>query len=371
MTASMKVMFFVEQYADERTRYYRQFFRGLANANCSVSVLNLCSSSLFERDVADYVVDFEQLALEKGYHRSHAAIRRFVRAMKPAVIQSIETIPAYHAALALRPGLTKPPPLIYGRRHSHTPGWRMRLMDFVATTGSHSVVAVSEAAAAIGRREHPIQSKKIIAINSGVELDSSAPSPRERTILDGLQAIETEFTVLLLSRLRKIKGHDTAIRALPLVVEKIPNLKLLFVGDGPDRARLKDLAEEHGVKEQLTMVPHMESVAELMKLADVVIIPSYSDALPKVCIEAFSEGKPVIASAVGGLNDLISHGDTGLLVPPGDSRALAGAIEHLHAHPEKANSMGERALRTYQARFTPEIMVSQYVELYRTLSGPR
>lgn len=368
MPTPMKVMFFVEQYAKERTRYYRQFFRELVKAECQVSVLNLCSSSLFRDDVSEHVTQFEELGLRRGYHRSHPSIRRFVRAVGPTVIQGMETISTYHAALAVRVPLREPPPLVYGRRHAHTVGWRMRLMDLVATTACQSVVAVSEATATIARSEHPLQSRKIVAIHSGVELDPASPSAEERTILDELSAGKASLTVLLLSRLRRIKGHDTAIRAASMLAEEIPNLRLLFVGDGPDRDRLESLAREQGLLQRLTMVPHMEAVADLMKLADIVIIPSYSDALPKVCIEAFSAAKPVIASAVGGLNDLISHDDTGILIPPRDSRALAEAIKRLYTQPDAAKSMGDRAQSVYQERFTPEMMVGKYLALYRNLS---
>jgi len=357
----------VEQYAEERTTFYRGFFEGLTARGWAVHVFNLAKSPLFEEHVAPFVSEFVEMDLTRSYQRAWNPLREIVARLQPTVVQGIETIPTFHGVGALRGGRVHPP-VVYGRRHNITAGWKHRWMDWMATRGAARVVAVSDAAADIARAEHPRHARKVRAIFSGVDLPEDVHDPSEQAMLDALAA-DHRFNVLLLSRLRPIKGHDVALRAAGLLKERVPNLRLLFVGDGPDEERLRGIAGELGLGEALTMIPHVEGVGGFLEMADVVIIPSYSDAFPKVGIEAFAKGRAVVASSVGGLVDLIDSGENGLLVPPADPQALAEALARLHEAPDLAAELGRRARACYERGYTLDSMVDAYVELYEELRG--
>ena len=367
MTAGMlKILFLVEQYADEGSRFYREFFRHLGERGAEVSVLNLSRSDTFESDVGSLVGSITQLDLDGNYRRALPHIRSAVSRQHVDVVQAIETIPAYYGARALLRMGGRKPALVYGRRHGPTTGLKYRLMDAVGFRGSSMVVAVSDAAAQMARREHPFQKQKVRTIYSGVDLSSSAtPTPDEQAALDRITASGSSFTVLLLGRLREVKGHQVALDALEELTPELPDLRLLIVGEGPLRTKLETSIERRGLESAVEMVGHVEAIAPFLELADAVIIPSLADAFPKVGIEAFAAGTPVIASAVGGLVDLISDGHSGLLVPPGDSHALAAAIRTLHADPVLAGSLASAGRARFDQSFTMDAMVQAYLEVYR------
>ena len=331
-------------------------------------------SDAFEADVGPLVRRFTQLGLEGGYRRALPHIRAAIDRERPSVVQAIETIPAYYSALALfRTGRRKPA-LVYGRRHGPTTGLRHRWMDAVAFLRSSRVVAVSDAAARMARREHRFQAQKVRTVYSGVDLSSSGtPTPGEQATLDRLTASDASFTVLLLGRLREVKGHQVALDAVAELRSEpgsdLAGLRLLFVGEGPLRAELEKSIQRQGLESAVEMVGHVEAIRAYLELADAVIIPSLADAFPKVGIEAFAAGAPVIASAVGGLVDLIADGQSGLLVPPGDSRALAAAIRTLHADPVMASSLASAGKARFEQSFTMHAMVDAYLAVYREVIG--
>jgi len=189
----------------------------------------------------------------------------------------------------------------------------------------------------------------------------------ERRRIDEARA-PGSWTVLLLARLRRVKGHRTALGAVAELGRRGVEVRLLLVGDGPDREALEGEVARLGISGQVHFVGHCEDVAAVFGLADLVVIPSLADALPKVAIEALAAGVPVVASAVEGLRDVFTHGQDGLLVPPGDSAALADAIQKVHAHPELGRRLAQKGRVLYEERFTPESMVDAYHSLYRTLA---
>lgn len=176
-------------------------------------------------------------------------------------------------------------------------------------------------------------------------------------------------TFILIGRLTLEKGFDMAIRAFALLKEK--TAKLLIVGDGEERKFMEELVETLGLQSSVhfTGVLTKDEIPSWINQATIVLVPSYFESFGLVALEAMQMGRPVIASAVGGLQEIIVHGETGLLVPPRDPEALALAMEELLANPEETMKMGakgkERALKV----FTLHQNVDQYEQIYRELTG--
>lgn len=358
----MKVMFVIEQYAAEGSRYYRDFFRCLREFGDEVTVVNMADSGMFEADTRVYMNAYHPLALSGSYYRAIPKLRKIVRAVKPDVIQAMEIIPAFYTGVAM---LTMPggaPPLVYGRRHGRTTGGVGRFMDGVAFRVASKVIAVSEATARIAAEEHPGSQGKIASVFSGVSLNGGAGEP------DGpSDAKARPFTVLLLSRLRRVKGHGVAMEAAVILRDRGIDVRFLFVGEGPERAALEEEAANRGLADRVVFPGHAEDVAAVFRQADVSIVPSFADAFPKVAVESFAAGVPVVASSVQGLEDLIRHEENGLLVPAGDARALAEGIARLHDDPAFARRMAERAYADYLDRYTPESMARAYRAIYESV----
>ena len=177
--------------------------------------------------------------------------------------------------------------------------------------------------------------------------------------------------VLCVGRLVPAKGFDLAIEALPALTSRHPDLTLSIAGDGPERARLEGMARATGLDSiafEGWISP--DRVCSRMAEATVVVLPSHQEGLPVVAIEAAWSGRPVVAADVSGMAEVVSHGETGLLVPAGDGDALARAIDEIVSDRELARRMGVAARRHATERFSLESMMSAYECLYeRLVSG--
>jgi glycosyltransferase involved in cell wall biosynthesis len=175
--------------------------------------------------------------------------------------------------------------------------------------------------------------------------------------------------VLCVGRLVPAKGFDLAVEALPALARRHPGLTLAIAGDGPERARLERLARETGVGDRVSFEGWIspERVCARMSEASVIVLPSHQEGLPVVAIEAAWSGRPVVATNVSGMAEVVAHGRTGLLVPAGDRDALARAIDEIVSDPGRARRMGSEARRLATERFSLENMLNAYESLYERL----
>jgi glycogen(starch) synthase len=166
------------------------------------------------------------------------------------------------------------------------------------------------------------------------------------------------------------KGFDLAISAFASLAHRFPGLRLVIVGDGPARNDLERQAVELGVSHLIDFVGWVtpENVPALMNGATVVVMPSrWEEAFGLVALEAALMARPVVATRVGGLPEVVAHGQTGLLVEKDDPPALAVAIAFLLDHPELATEMGKTARLRAQDLFSLKRHVDAYDALYRQL----
>jgi glycosyltransferase involved in cell wall biosynthesis len=146
--------------------------------------------------------------------------------------------------------------------------------------------------------------------------------------------------------------------------EAVPGARCLIVGDGPCRADLERLATRLGLEGAVTFAGARAEGAALIPLFDVAVLPSLREGLSLFLLEAMVAGKPVVASRVGGIPEVVSDGKTGLLVPAGDEARLAAAIIILLRHAYIRRRMGEAARLRMQESFSPEEMLDRVLALY-------
>ena len=218
---------------------------------------------------------------------------------------------------------------------------------------AHAVVANSRAAKGALEAEG-LAPSRIRVIANGVDLAGFAPRGARRRIQ----------TVLTVANLRDEKGHDILLQAAALLCASRGDVRFLIAGDGPRRADLEALARRLDLDRRVQFLGHRDDVPALLAEADAFVLPSRSEAFPNGVIEAMAAGLPVVASAVGGLLDLVDNGRTGLLVRPNDPPALAGALETLIDAPDFAASLGLAARRTIAERYSFDRMVHAFEELY-------
>ena len=176
--------------------------------------------------------------------------------------------------------------------------------------------------------------------------------------------------LLYLGRLTEVKGVDLALAAFAWVAARFPKARLIIAGDGPNRPELQRQVTQLGILQVVDLIGWVrpDEVPALMDGASLVIIPSRSEGLPNVAKEAALVARPVVATRVGGLPEIILHQQTGLLVEPEDTSALAEAMVFCLDHPEESARMGQTARAHARERFSWEGYVEACDSLYRRLA---
>jgi glycosyltransferase involved in cell wall biosynthesis len=175
--------------------------------------------------------------------------------------------------------------------------------------------------------------------------------------------------LLCIGRLTPEKGFDVAITAFAYLVKRFPCARLIIAGDGPSRRDLERYANKLKISDVVKFVGWVapNDVSLLIRSSTLVMMPSRSEGLPLVALEASFMARPLVASRIGGLAEVVSHKETGLLVEREDPNALAKAVEYLLNRPKIALKMGKAARRRIQKVFGWEQHVDSYDALYHRL----
>jgi glycosyltransferase involved in cell wall biosynthesis len=174
-----------------------------------------------------------------------------------------------------------------------------------------------------------------------------------------------ELRFLCVGRLIPIKGHVVLLRAFRRVLDARPDALLDIAGRGPLDHGLKDLSRELGLTGAVRFLGHVTPIQASVEQAFAVVVPSLGEGFGMVALEAMERARPVIAASIGGLEDLIRDGETGLLVPPGEDEPLAEAMLALAADPARAAAMGVEARRRALERFPEDRCTERTEEVYR------
>jgi glycosyltransferase involved in cell wall biosynthesis len=171
--------------------------------------------------------------------------------------------------------------------------------------------------------------------------------------------------MLAVGRLVAQKNHEMAVRALPA----LPDAALVILGEGPLADELRRQALALGVADRLVLAGARPDARAVIGAADVVVLPSRWEGLPLVALETLAAGKPLVATAVRGIRELVADGEDALLVPPDDAAALAAALTRAIHEPGLAGRLAARARGTAR-RYTEEAMIEAYLRLYGELAAP-
>lgn len=289
----------------------------------------------------------------------------FARWCRRQHIDVVQTCDLYANIFALPAAALAGVPARIGSRRELNPDKTARQiwLQRQAYRWATKVVANSSAARAALEREG-IAPESIAVIANGV--DGAAFSERTSRGAGGRPR-----TVITVANLRAEKDHEALIAAAADLVADHPDLQFQIVGDGPRRGALETLVRERDLESHVRFLGHREDVPSLLSRADVFVLPSRSEAFPNSVIEAMASGLPVVATATGGLLDLVDNGRTGILVAPGDARGLAGAVRRLLGDRPLAIRLGEQARREIARRYSFDTMVASFEDLYASALGAR
>jgi glycosyltransferase involved in cell wall biosynthesis len=217
---------------------------------------------------------------------------------------------------------------------------------------------------------------KIVVIPNGVNLRPFNQRPDAERLRRELGVPSGAPLVAVVSRLNRLKGIDHFLEAAAVSGRQFPEVRFVIVGepnpnDRPYLDVLTGLAERLGIRDRVVFAGFRADVPALLACASVSVMPSLNEALSNVLLESMAAGAPLVATRVGGTPEAVRDGVTGLLVPPGDSAALARAIHRLLADPELAMRLGRGGRQLVRERFSMDAMVQATERLYHSLLEER
>jgi glycosyltransferase involved in cell wall biosynthesis len=278
-------------------------------------------------------------------------LARLFRRLDVDVVHTHNTAAYFYAVPAAR--LARVPTVVHtrhGQRCNATPR-QNRVFRFLSRFVD-TMVCVSEDSRRLARGEG-IDPGKTCTIWNGIDLSRFAytgPTPGGPAVI--------------VARLSPEKDVETLVRAAAIAAERFSGFRLEIVGDGVCRASLEELSAQLRLDDRVRFLGEMDNIPELLGRAALFVLPSLTEGLSLTLLEAMARGLPVVATCVGGNPEVVSQGETGLLVEPRSPESLADAMVRVVVQPELARQMGIAGRRRVEEFFDVRRMIAEYEALY-------
>ena len=238
------------------------------------------------------------------------------------------------------------------------------IIDWILDRFSDRIIYVSESQRRIINRRKYNPSKHIVIYNAFDEKHFAINKTRDSIrSLHGFS--DQDIVIGIVGRLVPHKGHDYLFKAVKEVKKKHAEVKLLVIGIGPEEVRLKKLAQALDL--DVLFLSDRDDIPELMRSMDIYVQPSLREAFGITIAEAMYSGLPVVATNVGGIPEIVKDGETGMLIPPVDSRAISSALLRLIETPALAKTMGERGREIVVSKFSGQRYARNMEKFYTSL----
>ncbi len=228
------------------------------------------------------------------------------------------------------------------------------------------VIAVSNAAAK-PFKDINNKSRKLLVINNSIDLNSFKSS---EDIRGKLNISKKELVIGIVGQISRLKGHDVFLKAASIILKKNKNVKFLIAGE-VRRERDQGLCEAFirrlNLRENVIFAGFRNDIANVMSAIDILAFPTLKESFGRSAIEAMTQRKPVVASNVGGVPEIVNHGKTGILVPSGDAEELADGLLELINDKEKTEYMGKEGLKVVRKKFDIKDMMNRIENVYKEL----
>jgi glycosyltransferase involved in cell wall biosynthesis len=293
-------------------------------------------------------------------------LSRIVKELRPDIVHAHDPHAVALASLALS-FLTsgKSPRLVASRRVAyHLKGhafsrWKYHQVDcFVAASNAINQILVGDG----------IDANRVVTVYEGIELHRVQAEPAAN--IHAELWLPTHAPIVgAVAALTQEKGHKYLIEAAALVVREVPDARFVVLGEGELRPSLERQVKDLHLDKHVLLPGFRADVLSFIKSFDVFVMSSLFEGLGTSLLDAMALSKATVASDTGGIPEVVSHGETGLLVPPRDSKALAAAIANLLKDEDKRQRMGRAGLERVKRLFTAEQMVEQTLGVYRNLKS--
>lgn len=250
-------------------------------------------------------------------------------------------------------------------QHIHYPENPSIIAQF-AYNASTSIICVSHSIKD-NMQKHGVPLHKLAIAHSGIDVERFLPHLGDRTLRRDLSIGDEELAIGVVGNFFKNKGHEFFIRAAALLVGSTKKFRFVLAGDGPERKNLESLASNLGLRDLVIFAEFRDDIPRLIAAMDIMVTPSvWEEPLGLVNLEIMLMGKPLVATKVGGIPEIVLDGETGILVPPKDPEGIAEAILRL-THDElltrKLTAAGSERVKKH---FSIEAMAQRILRIYES-----
>lgn len=257
--------------------------------------------------------------------KTFIALNKIIRTEKIDLIHAHTRVTAVSAAVASRAARIPYVTTCHGF-------FKRRLGRLLCGSWGDKVVAISEAVKQHLMNDFGIPEEKIALIYTGVETERFLKDLTEEEKREARRKFTLENAPVIIGtigRLSPVKGQEVLLKAVPSIVKGFPKARILLIGDGPDEQRLRELVLELDIEKNVVLAKSVDDTKEALSIMDVFVLPSIKEGLGLSLIEAMACGRPCVASRIGGIENVIEEGKTGLFFTPGDAEELAVAVKRI------------------------------------------
>lgn len=206
---------------------------------------------------------------------------------------------------------------------------------------------------------------KVKVIYDGIDLEETSKySQIVNRKIENIAVNNDCALVGIIANFDRVKGHRILLKAIPKIVKELENVKFLFAGEGEERNHSEQMAKKLNVEDNVIFMGICQNILGVVKLCDLIVLPSLTEGLSLAILEAMALAKPVVATSVGGIPEVVENGKTGLLVPSQNPKKLAEAILYLLKNKELALEMGRKGRMRVQEFFSLKNMVEETERVY-------
>lgn len=299
---------------------------------------------------------------------------RVIRSARPTIVHThLQSANLYGRLAAWLAGV----PVIVATEHNVYVGKARRYVavERLLARITDCLIAVSTEVQQFLGAQLRLPESSIRVVNNGVAAHSPSPErvgevrARLRSDERGREGSAPGVWLGVVASLTPKKGHEYLLRAVAGIRGRGFACSLVLAGDGPERRRLETLTEELGLGGSVQFLGAVMDSAAVLDVIDVFVLPSLREGLPLALLEAMLAGKPVIATSVGGVPEVVQSGVNGLLVAPGRADELGRAIEMLLGSPELRSRLGAQARKTVESGFTEAAYLESLAGIYTELTS--
>jgi len=210
-------------------------------------------------------------------------------------------------------------------------------------------------------------SNRVHCIHNGIDLEAVRITIPREALRRTWQIAEDAVIIGTAGRLVPVKGHAILLEAIRILRASKPNVTLFLVGDGPLRSDLEANVKRLGLESAVIFTGHQDQAYDCLNLMDIFALPSLHEGIPMVLLEALALERPVVATRVGGIPEVITHDLSGKLVHASDAEELARSLRELIERPDTAKSLGIEGRRQVEREYSAKTMANRTADMYRSL----